>query len=103
MIAAFMHQDDVDAVFRAPFTAVGSDQLGVLSPTTRVHPRAYGTFARLMGPWVRDRHLLDLATATTPLDACRRNEALGLGVNTHGGAVTHPVVAESLGRPCTPI
>ena len=48
-------------------------------------------------------YLLDLATATTPLDACRRNEALGLGVNTHGGAVTHPVVAESLGRPCTPI
>jgi len=63
MIAAFMHPDDVDAVFRAPFVAVGSDQLGVLSPSTRVHPRAYGTFARLMGPWVRERHLLDLATA----------------------------------------
>jgi len=63
MIAAFMHPDDVDAVFRSPFTAVGSDQLGVLSPSTRVHPRAYGTFARLMGPWVRDRGVLDLATA----------------------------------------
>lgn len=63
MIATFMHPDDVDAIVRAPFVAVGSDQLGVLSPTTRVHPRAYGTFARLLGPWVRDRGVLDLATA----------------------------------------
>ncbi len=63
MIATFMHPDDVDAIVRAPFVAVGSDQLGVLSPTTRVHPRAYGTFARLLGPWVRERGLMDLATA----------------------------------------
>jgi N-acyl-D-aspartate/D-glutamate deacylase len=63
MIATFMHPDDVDAIIRAPFVAVGSDQLGVLSPTTRVHPRAYGTFARLIGPWVRERGVLDLATA----------------------------------------
>lgn len=63
MIATFMHPDDVDAVFRAPFTAVGSDQLGVLAPDTRVHPRAYGTFSRLLGPWVRDRGLLTLGEA----------------------------------------
>ena len=63
MIAHFMADADVDEVYRAPFTAVGSDQLGVLTPDTRVHPRAYGTFARLVGPWVRERGLLDLATA----------------------------------------
>lgn len=63
MIAHFMADADVDEVYRAPFTAVGSDQLGVLAPDTRVHPRAYGTFARLVGPWVRERGLLDLATA----------------------------------------
>ncbi|MFN8619991.1 MAG: D-aminoacylase [Chloroflexota bacterium] len=63
MIAAFMHPDDVDAVVQAPFVGVGSDQLGVLAPATRVHPRCYGTFARLLGPWVRERGVLDLATA----------------------------------------
>ena len=43
-------------------------------------------------------YLLALAVATTPLDACRRNHALSLGVNTHAGSITHPVVAEALGR-----
>lgn len=63
MIAHFMADADVDTVYRAPFVAVGSDQLGVLARDTRVHPRAYGTFARLMGPWVRERGLLDMASA----------------------------------------
>jgi alanine dehydrogenase len=31
-------------------------------------------------------------------DACRRDPALGHGVNVRDGAVTHPVVAEALGR-----
>lgn len=72
MIAHFMSDADVDVVFRAPFVAGGSDQLGVTARTTRVHPRAYGTFARIVGPWVRERGLLDLPTAihrTTGLPA----------------------------------
>jgi alanine dehydrogenase len=32
-------------------------------------------------------------------EACRRDPALALGVNTLGGEVTHPVVAEALGSP----
>jgi dihydroorotase/N-acyl-D-amino-acid deacylase len=63
MIASFMADADVDDVLRAPFTGVGSDQLGVTSPEARVHPRAYGSFARLIGRWSRERDLLDLATA----------------------------------------
>lgn len=42
-------------------------------------------------------YLVALATAPDPLDACRADPALGLGVNTHAGEVTHPVVAHSLG------
>ena len=32
-------------------------------PSARVHPRAYGTFVRVLGRYVRERHRLDLATA----------------------------------------
>ena len=42
-------------------------------------------------------YLVELAMAATPLDACRFNPALGLGVNTHAGTVNHPAVAEALG------
>jgi alanine dehydrogenase len=31
-------------------------------------------------------------------EACRRDPALGHGLNVRGGVVTHPVVAEALGR-----
>jgi N-acyl-D-amino-acid deacylase len=62
MTIEIMDIADVETVFRAPFVAVGSDQLGVTGPDARVHPRAYGTFARLLGPWVR-RGVLDLPTA----------------------------------------
>ena len=43
-------------------------------------------------------YLVELATATSWADAAR-NPALALGFNTVGGDVTHPTVAESLGRP----
>ena len=47
MVLFVMHEDDVRASLSWPFTAIGSDQLGVFSDTSRVHPRAYGTFARM--------------------------------------------------------
>jgi len=63
MILELMGEADVDLVLDDAATAIGSDQLGVTSPDTRVHPRAYGTFARILGRWVRDRARMDLATA----------------------------------------
>ena len=47
-------------------------------------------------------YLVELATATSWADAAR-NPALALGFNTVGGDVTHPTVAESLGRPYRPL
>jgi alanine dehydrogenase len=41
-------------------------------------------------------YLADLAVGG--LDAVRTDAALGHGLNTHGGSVTHPAVAEALGR-----
>ena len=62
MILFGLHEDDVRSVLAAPFAAVGSDQLGVVGPDARVHPRAWGTFARVVGAMVRDG-LLPLSEA----------------------------------------
>ncbi len=48
-------------------------------------------------------YLMELATAASPVDACRANPALGLGVNTYKGAVTHAAVAEALDTEHVPL
>jgi N-acyl-D-amino-acid deacylase len=63
MIVALMSEPDVDAIIADPSTSIGSDQLGVVSDDARVHPRCYGTFARILGRYVRERGLVDLPTA----------------------------------------
>ena len=63
MIVSLMGEADVDAILDDPSTAIGSDQLGVTSPHARVHPRAYGSFARILGRYVHERGRLDLTTA----------------------------------------
>lgn len=63
MIVSLMDADDVDTIIADPSTSIGSDQLGVTSRGASVHPRCYGTFARILGRYVRERGLLDLPTA----------------------------------------
>jgi N-acyl-D-aspartate/D-glutamate deacylase len=63
MILTLVDEADVDLILDDPATAIGSDQLGVTSPDARVHPRAYGTFARILGRHVRERPRMELATA----------------------------------------
>lgn len=63
MIVSLMAERDVDRILDDPLTAIGSDQLGVLTPGARVHPRAYGSFVRILGQYVRDRRRLDLVAA----------------------------------------
>ncbi len=47
-------------------------------------------------------YLLELARAGLA-EACRRDQAIALGVNTVDGAVTHPTVAEALGAEHHPL
>jgi N-acyl-D-aspartate/D-glutamate deacylase len=63
MIVSLMGDADVDAIIADPSTAIGSDQLGVITREARVHPRAYGTFVRVLGRYVRERAILDLPSA----------------------------------------
>ena len=56
-------EDDVRRIMRHPVTMIASDG-GVEGPSERVpHPRNYGTFARLLGYYVREQNVLPLQTA----------------------------------------
>ena len=63
MVQFSMEEDDVRHALRWRHTAIGSDQLGVISDSARVHPRAYGTFARVLGRYARDEPLFSLPEA----------------------------------------
>jgi N-acyl-D-amino-acid deacylase len=63
MIIFLMAESDVRTALGAPFAAIGSDLLGVTSANARVHPRAYGTFVRVLGWGVRDAQLFPLEEA----------------------------------------
>ncbi len=56
-------EEDVERILKYPFTMIGSDgeipEFGVGAP----HPRSYGTFARVLGRYVRDRHTITLEDA----------------------------------------
>jgi N-acyl-D-aspartate/D-glutamate deacylase len=53
-------EDDVVRIMRSPYTMIASDGdipvFGQASP----HPRSYGTFARVLGVYVREKHVLTL-------------------------------------------
>jgi len=56
-------EDDVRRIMQHPVTMTASDG-GIEGPSERVpHPRNYGTFARLLGYYVREQNVLPLHTA----------------------------------------
>src|SRR5258708_38546356 len=56
-------EEDVERILRYPFTMIASDgevtHFGVDAP----HPRSYGTFARVLGRYVRERKTITLEDA----------------------------------------
>ena len=62
-----MSEDDVATVLSAPFCSIGSDASAraFAGVTARgvPHPRTYGTFPRIFGRYVRQRHVFDAAEA----------------------------------------
>jgi N-acyl-D-amino-acid deacylase len=70
MVYQVMGQVDIDRILRYPNTAIASDG-GVRVPGEGLpHPRSYGTNARILGEFVRNRHVLTLE------DAVRRMTSL---------------------------
>ncbi|MGW2119520.1 N-acyl-D-amino-acid deacylase family protein [Streptomyces zhihengii] len=70
-----MAEDDVDTVLRHPGSAVASDGWVLNAPGEgHPHPRNFGTFARVVGHYVRGQRVLELADAVrkmTSLPASR--------------------------------
>src|SRR3954469_25150503 len=66
-ITSIMDEDDVRTALKHPLVGVGTDsgaqaQDGPLSES-KSHPRAWGSFPRILGRYVRDEHLLTLEEA----------------------------------------
>jgi len=66
MIAHTMHEDDVARVIAHPASMIGSDAIPLPG---KPHPRLAGTFARILGRYVRELGLLDLPTAIRKMTA----------------------------------
>ncbi len=61
--------DDVDRIMQHPATAIGSDgPLGVFG-VGAPHPRQYGTFARVLGHYARDRGVITLEEAVRKMSS----------------------------------
>jgi N-acyl-D-amino-acid deacylase len=58
-----MDESDVRRIMRHPQTMIASDGRLTFPDEGRPHPRAYGTFPRVLGRYVRAAHVLTLETA----------------------------------------
>ncbi len=56
-------EEDVVRIMRAPYTMIASDGEIPIFGQASPHPRSYGTFARVLGVYVREQHVLTLEDA----------------------------------------
>ncbi|MGQ9719874.1 MAG: N-acyl-D-amino-acid deacylase family protein [Candidatus Jordarchaeum sp.] len=59
----WMCEEDVDEIAKHPITMVGSDGAVATSQGEMMHPRYYGTFARVLGHQVREKKLIRIEEA----------------------------------------
>ena len=58
-----INSDDVDRIMQHPMTSIASDGPITVFDVGSPHPRTYGTYARVLGRYVRDRNILSLEEA----------------------------------------
>ncbi len=60
-----MNEDNVKLALRQPWMKIGTDASGQDPDSARgmTHPRAYGTYTRILGKYVRDEHVIPLEDA----------------------------------------
>jgi N-acyl-D-aspartate/D-glutamate deacylase len=70
-------EDDLKYALKQPWVAVGSDSGAVVGVMREVgaHPRAYGTFSRILGHYVRDEHLFTLEEAVRKMTSLAASRA----------------------------
>jgi N-acyl-D-amino-acid deacylase len=62
-------EEDLERILRHPATMVGSDGEVPVFGRASPHPRSYGTFARVLGMYVRDRKIVTLEDAVRRMSA----------------------------------
>jgi N-acyl-D-amino-acid deacylase len=81
-IYAHHTEEDMNLALRQPWASVGSDgsALAIEGPLRRghPHPRNFGTFPRILGVYVRERHLLTLEDAIRKMTSLNASK-LGIG------------------------
>ncbi len=79
VVLFYRTEEDVQAFLRHPLSTVGSDGLALPRDQgeARPHPRSFGAFPRVLGRYVRELGLLDLATAVHKMTG-RAAERVGL-------------------------
>jgi len=63
MVYHLMSDDDVDRIMRHPQVAIASDASAIVYGDGVPHPRGYGNNARVLGTYVRARHVIGLEEA----------------------------------------
>jgi N-acyl-D-amino-acid deacylase len=80
-----INENDIATVMQYPWTSIGSDGVGTHPEGTggadKVHPRAYGTFPRVLGHYVRD---LGVLTETQAIHKMTALPAARLGLADRG-------------------
>ena len=72
-----LSEDDLKLAMKQPWVAVGSDSGAVVGAMRDVgaHPRAYGTFPRILGHYVRDEKLFPLEEAVRKMTSLAASRA----------------------------
>src|SRR4029450_6030929 len=76
-----MGEDDVVRIMRHPATMIASDGEVPTFGRANPHPRSYGTFARVLGVYVREKKVLSLEEAIRKMAAA---PAARLGLHDRG-------------------
>jgi N-acyl-D-aspartate/D-glutamate deacylase len=91
-----MTEDNVKRQIQVPWVSFGSDAASMAAEgvflKTSTHPRAYGNFARLLGKYVRDEHVIPLEDAvrkltSLPADTLRVKDRGRLAVGQYADVV----------------
>ncbi len=62
-------EEDVERIMRSPLTMIASDGEIPIFGKAAPHPRSYGTFARVLSVYVREKHVLTLEDAIRKMSA----------------------------------
>src|SRR5260221_2462220 len=78
-----MSETNVAMQLAQPWVVIGSDAEGFdpANAQGRTHPRAYGSFARILGKYVRDEHVLTLEDAVRKMTSATASR---LGIRDRG-------------------